>query len=437
MMWQEDFEGVLRDAIGLDPETVGAGVIRKAYETRMADLGLKDVGSYLALVRQPGDELQALIEEVVIPESWFFRDSQPFSLLQRLARERWLHTPNAATLRVLSLPCARGEEPYSVAMALLEIGIEPGRFEIDAVDVSQRSVDRARRGIYGVNAFRGNDQPFRKRYFRPLGTGFEIDPAVKAAVRFHCGNLVDPLLLGGCVPYDFIFFRNLLIYLDVPTRKQAIRTLDRLLGASGILFSGHAESLSGYWPALVPMADVGTFAYRRMTEQDRVVPFHDLLDPPRIKAIPAPARPREIRSTPGPAPVAPPAALTSRPHVAITTTAPPTPARRTTPAPCPLLERASELANQRQYDAAISLCERAQRESGQTADSYYLMGMIQQAASRPALAEVAFNKAVYLDGQHDEALLALALLAQRRGDVAAAEGLRKRADRASQRKGKS
>jgi len=427
-MWQERFENLLGRAIGLDPATVGAGVIRKAFESRMAAHGLKFVGDYLELTRGSEPELQALIEEVVVPESWFFRDGQPFSLLQRLAREGWLNNGEYPRLRVLSLPCAGGEEPYSIAMALLEAGMPADRFAIDAVDVSYRSLERAKRGVYGSHAFRGQELPFRCRYFRCLGASYEIDPFVKATVRFHCGNLLDPNLLRSEPPYDFIFFRNLLIYLDASARKQAMATLERLLGPSGILFSGHAECLSGFWPGLVTLPDLGTFAYRRAATKENVASRNEVLEP---RSRPSSTiRPRELRFAPAPAPVAPPSAITSRPHVEI----PPASVVRR-PSPSPHLEQASELANQRRYEEAIALCERFQRESGPTADSYYLLGMIHQAASQSMLAEAAFHKAVYLDGLHDEALLALALLAQRRGDSHAAAGLRRRAERALQRKG--
>ena len=113
-------------------------------------------------------ELQALIEEVVVSESWFFRDERPFDCLREYIRKRWLDNPLQPPVRVLSLACAGGEEPYSIAMVLQDLGLPARRFEIDAVDISNRGLAVARRGVYSLNAFRGVDADFRARYFREL-----------------------------------------------------------------------------------------------------------------------------------------------------------------------------------------------------------------------------------------------------------------------------
>ena len=97
--------------------------------------------------------------------------------------------------------------------------------------------------------------------------------------------------------------------------------------------------------------------------------------------------------------------------------------------PLSLLDQAAELANQGRFDEAIAACERHLQQKGPTASAYYLMGMICQAAGDRRRAEDCFRKAVYLDPRHDEALLALALLAERRGDHEAAAGFRRRAER--------
>jgi len=100
------------------------------------------------------------------------------------------------------------------------------------------------------------------------------------------------------------------------------------------------------------------------------------------------------------------------------------------------LERAADLANGHHFEEAIRLCQQSIREVGPTAQAYFLLGIIQQAAGDEPQAEACFHKSVYLDGQHDEALLALALIAKRRGDHPSAAGYHRRATRALQDKGK-
>jgi len=104
-------------------------------------------------------------------------------------------------------------------------------------------------------------------------------------------------------------------------------------------------------------------------------------------------------------------------------------------APSTPLERASDLANQHRYKEAIGLCQQSIREVGPTAPAYFLLGIVLQAADDESAAEACFHKSVYLDGQHDEALLALALIARRRGDLPSAAGYHRRATRALQNKG--
>ena len=109
-------------------------------------LGETDHGEYLAVLNRSEPEFQALVDEVVIPESWFFRDDRPFAYLADRAAAGWLLDPARPPLRALSLPCAGGEEPYSIAMALLDRGLPAVRFEIVAVDVSAPLLVSARPG---------------------------------------------------------------------------------------------------------------------------------------------------------------------------------------------------------------------------------------------------------------------------------------------------
>jgi chemotaxis protein methyltransferase WspC len=400
---------------------VGTHLIKRAVETRMAVSGVESLAGYIDLLDNSGAELQALIEEVVVPESWFFRDSRPFVVLCQHARARRACDPSLPPLRVLSLPCAGGEEPYSIAMALIDTGLPSAQFHIDAVDISDRALARARRGVYSLNAFRGPYSSFRTRYFHQGPEGYALDVAVKGTVRFLRGNLIDPGLLADRPPYDVVFCRNLLIYLDRDARERAVAALDRLLAPSGLVFIGHAETLSFPSSPFVMADESGSFAYRRASP-DATAATLRRRESSRPKPPPSrpPARPLSATippALPGPAPVR---ALT----------APIAPQVSSTP-----LERASDLANQRRFDEAIRLCQQSIHEDGPTAQAYFLLGIIQQAAGKEPQAETCFHKAVYLDGQHDEALLALALIARRRGDHPSAAGYHRRATRALQNKG--
>src|SRR5271163_3217466 len=114
-------ERLLADRIGLDPVSVGTQLILRAAQQRMKELALDDMAAYERRVRQSESELQALIEEVVVSESWFFRDERPFQWFREYVRERWVDNLLRPPLRILSLGCAGGEEPYSIAMTLRDL----------------------------------------------------------------------------------------------------------------------------------------------------------------------------------------------------------------------------------------------------------------------------------------------------------------------------
>ena len=416
----EAIQRVLSDRIGLDPATVGPGLIARAAHARMGALHLESEEDYLRLLANSAAERDELVEEVVIPESWFYRDERPFSLLQDYVRARWLADSGRPPLRVLSLPCASGEEPYSVAIALQELGLPAHRCEILGVDVSSRSLAKARAGTFGPGSLRGLSPHIQARFFRSEARISVLAESVRSMVRFHRGNILDQNLLAGEGPFDTIFCRNLLIYLDQESRQRASATLDRLLAPDGILFLGHTERLELSADAFEAFGDAGSFALRRKTKR----PTRLASKSPRFS--PERARARTVREgRPKVHPLKPPARK-ELPQPLTTDIA--------TEPLSTLLEEAAALADQGKTQEAAECCERHLREAGPNASGYFLLGMIRQASGASGEAEGLFQKTVYLDPQHDEALLALALMADRRGDRTAAEGYRRRAERVLRRR---
>jgi chemotaxis protein methyltransferase WspC len=423
---QKKIEELLARRIGLDPVSMGPHLILRAARRRMTELGVDGLGDYAALAVDSESEQQALIEEVVVPESWFFRDERPFRWLVNHIRERLGSGASGAVVRILSVPCAGGQEPYSVAIALRDAGLPPARFHIDAVDISARLLEIARRGVYSANAFRGAEQDRWARYFQRHPRGYEIDPAIRSAVRFIQGNILDPALLADSSPYDVVFCRNLVIYLGRSARAVVLPTLDRLLANDGVLFIGHADRLEvpGLPARFATVGDPGCFAYRKAEWPAQPIglpPEPSTVPPMPMLMLPEPP-PLMMLPMATPATASPPAGDAPAPAIAT--------AGAARPASPSLLEQAAELANRGRYDEAIAACERHLRLKGPYASAYYLMGMIRQAAGDRRRAEECFHKTIYLDPRHDEALLALSLLAERRGDRDAAAGFRRRAHRA-------
>ncbi|HSW13047.1 MAG TPA: protein-glutamate O-methyltransferase CheR, partial [Solimonas sp.] len=250
------FEQLLKQAMGLDAASIGTAMVERAVQERQAALGLADARAYWDCLQGSAAELQELIETVVVSETWFFRDREAFAALARLGHEEWLRRPEQEPQRLLSLPCSTGEEPYSMAMTLLDAGLPSAAFRIDAVDISARALARARRAIYGRNSFRGADLAFRERHFSEEPGGYQLGAAARTSVQLQQGNLLAPDFLPGAALYDVIFCRNVLIYFDRATQDRAIAVLQRLLKDRGTLFVGPAETgllldhqfVSSKWP---------------------------------------------------------------------------------------------------------------------------------------------------------------------------------------------
>ena len=134
------FFDFLKKCIGLDVASVGPAIIERAVRQRCMALNMLDHDDYWQRLISSQDEQQALIESVIVPETWFFRYPESFSTLGRLARKRLAEIGSRRTLRILSLPCSTGEEPYSIAMALFDAGFAAYQFKVDALDVSPLSV---------------------------------------------------------------------------------------------------------------------------------------------------------------------------------------------------------------------------------------------------------------------------------------------------------
>ena len=425
-------EPLLRRWIGLDVATVGAGTVQRAVRARMEALGIDRAEDYAARVETDEPERDALVEEIVVAESWFFRDPQVFEFVARFA-VTLAALPGRTPVRILSAPCAAGEEPYSVAMALFEAGLDAGQFHIDAIDVSHAALARAARGRYSANAFRNADLTFRDRWFTMAETGAVIDDRLRGQVAFTWANLIDDAFRVGRGPYDVIFCRNLLIYLDAEARGRTAATLDALLRPDGVLVLGAAEPpiMKGGW---IPAGAASVFALRRgpaVTPPGGVGRGSVPASPIR----PAAAVPRRQPPASGGADGAarPPAAPSaSRPTVSAETAAA---AAATVAADlAAVLAEAGGLANARRHAEALAVCESARERLGPSPELFFLMGMLHQAAGDLDRAEGCFHKTLYLDAGHDEALLALALLAAQRGDSQMAETYRQSAARVLSRK---
>ena len=412
MSSDQRFFDFLKERIGLDVTSVGPAIIERAVRQRTTLSQAAHADEYWQLLQGSRDEQQALIEAVIVPETWFFRYPESFATLGKLARQRLAELNNMRALRILSLPCSTGEEPYSIAMALLDAGIKPHQFKVDGMDVSPLSVEKARRALYGKNSFRGQDLDYRDRHFSAEQDGHRVNETVREQVRLQVGNVLDPTLLATEPAFDFVFCRNLLIYFDQPTQQQVFEVLKRLTHVDGVLFIGPAEgSLLGR----LGMRSIGiaqSFAFSRQS--------HPQPEPmPISKPVALPVS-QPIRSTPPPP-------VRNRPFAAPTPL--PVTSKSANPDAATLLANIAALANEGKSAEARAACDQYLRSHEPVAQVFYWLGLLSDVAGLTLEAQGFYRKALYLEPQHPEALMHLAALLQAQGDSVGARRLQERAAR--------
>nr|WP_314877202.1 CheR family methyltransferase [uncultured Pseudomonas sp.] len=415
-MIERQFFRFLQERIGLDVESVGAPMVERALRQRSAALAAHDLNDYWLLLQQSAAEQQALIEAVIVPETWFFRYPESFTALASLAHKRLAELAGVRPLRILSLPCSTGEEPYSIAMALLDSGVSAAAFSVDGLDISPNSVSRARQALYGRNSFRGSDVAFRERHFSATGDGHQLHERVCQQVDLQVGNVLDPALASRDGHYDFVFCRNLLIYFDVPTQRRVFAVLKQLLHAQGVLFIGPAEGSLLARLGMRPLGIPQSFAYVRQPEQ--TMPVDTPMSTAPVMAPASWSQPAAPRSLP-------PAPRQLRPAPAASM-----PAKAGQPSESELLAQIARQANAGDSQAALASCERYLRQFEPKAQVYYWLGLLSDTAGDSHNAVIHYRKAVYLEPQHPEALLQLATLLAAQGDEAGARRLQERAARA-------
>jgi len=377
-------------------------------------------------------ELRELVELVVVPESWLFRDPQAFAAAVAFVRQRL--AAGARVVRILSVPCAGGEEPYSMAMALFDAGVKPQSFLIDAVDISAACIVRAEAGVFGRNAFRGQELSFRDRYFAWSGEDelYRIDDALRARIRFGQGSILEGEL-GTARQYDVIFCRNLLIYFDEPTTAAAIERLSDHLANDGMVLAGYAEVPSFVRHGFSPLPHRQAFALRKDIKRPGAPARASL---PASAPAPSSASPAH-RRPPAPVRAVPPtakAAGSPRPHHGSSTgasaTAAPTLAAAGDES---LLAHARKLADAGKVLQADSACREFLAQQPESAEAYFILGLLAETSGKPADAEAHLKRCLYLQPDHYEALCHLALLQEQGGNSSAAATLKARAARAFQR----
>ena len=204
---------------------------------------------YFTLLRfqASGEELQQLTNIMTVNETYFLREEYQFKCLVDSILPQIVHRRvGTDAIRIWCIPSSSGEEPYSVAMYLLETwpGIKEWDVEIISSDIDTSILRRARAGRYSARSVQYIPDPWLKKYFKSVGDEYQLCDDLREAVEFTRVNLSEPADTLSYRNFDVIFCRNLLIYFDDESRKTASETFYEALNPGGYLCLGHSESMS-------------------------------------------------------------------------------------------------------------------------------------------------------------------------------------------------
>jgi chemotaxis protein methyltransferase CheR len=246
--------------------------IDRRLAERIAATGSLSFQSYFAFLRSDADhEIEHLVNAFTINETYFYReDHQLRCMTSDLLKTILPHKQAGESIRIWSIPCSTGEEPYSIGMWLMENFSEVDSYNIEIVgsDIDTRALKAATEGIYGARALMRLSKDHVARYFEQLSDDtYRIDTGLRDSVLFSSANLVDAQDMARHRDFDIIFCRNVLIYFDDASRRVAAENLYDCLRPGGYICLGHSETMSRISPLFRVCRYADAIVYQR-PEQD-------------------------------------------------------------------------------------------------------------------------------------------------------------------------
>jgi len=252
-MSEEEFRQIrdfIYDHCGLYFDVESKYMLEKRLNRRLAQLHLESFKDYyyqLRYSRDRDEELSTVIDLLTTNETYFFReDFQLKTFIDEIVPEIMQKKRGSGdrSLRIWSAGCSSGEEPYTIAMLLMQNPeMRRWNLEIIGTDISKQILALAREGVYGKSSFRSTDDYYLDKYFTDQDGKLRISDQVKQFVSISHLNLLDQQRVSLLGKMDVIFCRNVIIYFDSVAKKKVISSLHDQLHSGGFLLLGHSESL--------------------------------------------------------------------------------------------------------------------------------------------------------------------------------------------------
>ena len=240
---------LLRDLIhertGIFFEEVRFDVLYVKIEPLAIARGCYSLLDYYYLLKYEENGVQdwaRVMDALSVQETYFWREMSQIHFLANVFVPDWFKK-TSASLQIWSAASASGEEPYSIAMALLEAGFTSHPIQIVASDGSPSAIDKSRAGVYREKAFRNLPLDLKRKYFTPHGSEWKINPDVARRVTFHRANLLATEEISAFARSPAIFCRNVFIYFSPHAIRQTVATFASRMPSGGHLFVGASESL--------------------------------------------------------------------------------------------------------------------------------------------------------------------------------------------------
>jgi chemotaxis protein methyltransferase CheR len=242
--------------------------VDRRVSERMTVTGANSFASYFARLRSDVDgEIEQFINAFTINETYFYREDNALRCLTtELLRRRTAIKPPGEAVRIWSFPCSSGEEPYSIAMWLLENWPPVDAYDVEIIgsDIDTRMLDAARNGVYGRRALMRLGPELIAKYFEPLGEErWRMIADIRQSVQFSPANVVEAAETRSHGRFDVIFCRNMLIYFDEASRRIAAENLYESLLPGGYICLSQTEFMSRISPLFEVCRYADAIVYQR------------------------------------------------------------------------------------------------------------------------------------------------------------------------------
>jgi chemotaxis protein methyltransferase CheR len=411
------FKELVQERAGLTFDSTREEILRQKVAEVVEQRGYRSRAELYAALRGDEGVFLDFVNHLTINETYFFREPQYLQLLtEYLLPELLAGKPKGEKIKIVSAGCSTGEEPYSIAIALLEKygGKTGGLFSIIGGDINSVALEKAADGVYGNLSFRNSDEQFRARYFEAGGLGqLMLKPAVRELVRFTRFNLLSavypPLVCGA----DVIFYRNVSIYFDSPTQRKILTSLAATINPGGYVVFSSSETFSHQdIGALSLIESQGLFYYQkaRAAAERPGGGVNPALAAARSRArMPEMPRGRWAKQPATPARAISPVKPTKSGNPESR------PATGSAAAPAGLFEEALHCYRRKEHARALQLAERLQECERYRVKGFLLSGCILLNREQTQEALALFEKALEIDGLELEAHLLLGLAAKNSG----------------------